>query len=157
VAAKTAHEVVYVSEFLKTQEGLPSIPAKVIYNCLSDEFVKEAKSETPLSTKITPFRVLMLCSLKKYKGVMEFVNLAQKIPNLAFDLVLNATTEEIVVISGFNGYLIDQREEKELILKIKKIASDKKFYQKLSYNSSKFVHKFSKEKVEGRILDLVKI
>ena len=226
VAAKTAHEVVYVSEFLKTQEGLPSIPAKVIYNCLSDEFVKEAKSETPLSTKITPFRVLMLCSLKKYKGVMEFVNLAKKIPNLAFDLVLNATTEEIdlffknvnlpknltiypkqsnvhsfyknsnlvlnlshpeewietfgmtlieamqyglpviappvggpkeLVISGFNGYLIDQREEKELILKIKKIASDKKFYQKLSYNSSKFVHKFSKEKVEGRILDLVKI
>ncbi len=225
VAAKTANEVVYVSEFLKKQEGIPAVSAKVIYNCLSDDFVKKAKSEILLPTETAPFQVLMLCSLKKYKGVIEFVNLAKKIPNLVFDLVLNATLEEVdsffkkynlpenlnlypkqnnvhpffknanlvlnlshpedwmetfgmtlieamqyglpviappvggpteLVISGFNGYLIDQRNEKELISKIKKIANDQSFYQQISRNAIQFVRKFSKQNVEGRILDLVR-
>ena len=226
VAEKTADEVVYVSEFLKKQEGLPMVSANVIYNCLSDDFVKTANYHRQKSTNKTAFRVLMLCSLKKYKGVFEFVDLAKKLPNLVFDLVLNATSEEIesyfktydlpinlnlypkqsnvhpffknsnlvlnlshpedwietfgmtlieamqyglpviappvggpteLVISGFNGYLIDQRNETELTLKIKKIATDQRFYQQLSKNAIQFVNKFSKQNVENRILELVKI
>ena len=225
IAAKTATEVIYVSEFLKKQEGLPMISGKVIYNCLSDDFIKKAKIPILQTTKKSPFRVLMLCSLKRYKGVVEFLNLAKSLPNLVFDLVLNATSDEIdlffkeydlpkninlfpkqnnvhpfyrksnlvlnlshpedwietfgmtlieameyglpviappvggpkeLVIAGFNGYLIDQRNEKEMILKIKKIVNDQGFYRQLSQNAIQFAKKFSKQNVEGQILDLVK-
>ncbi len=224
IASKTATEIVYVSKFLKKQEGLPMVSAKVIYNCLSDEFVKKAESNILSPTKKAPFRVLMLCSLKKYKGVNQFLSLAEKLPNLVFDLVLNATIEEIdvffkeytlpknlhlyskqsnvhpffkkanlvlnlshpeewietfgmtliegmqyglpviappvggpkeLVISGFNGYLIDQRNEKELTTKVNKIATDQKHYQQLSKNAIQFVNKFSKKNVENQILNLV--
>ena len=36
-----------------------------------------------------------ICSLKKYKGVDQFVKLAQKMPQYRFELVLNATFDEI--------------------------------------------------------------
>jgi len=224
IASITASEVIYVSKFLKKQEGLPNVPAKVIYNCLSEEFIKIAKSNIPNKVKNKPFNVLMLCSLKTYKGVHQFVNLADKLPEYNFELVLNATTQEIndffkgvvlpknlnlfpkqsnvhpffrnsnlvlnlshpeewietfgmtlieamqyglpviappvggpteIVISGFNGYLIDQRNEKELSLKIKKIATDRAFYESLSKNASQYVRNFKKEKVENRILAMV--
>ena len=42
-----------------------------------------------------PFVILMLCSLKAYKGVNEFVSLANNLPHLNFELVLNASMDEI--------------------------------------------------------------
>jgi len=224
IASITATEVVYVSKFLKKQEGLPQVPAKVVYNCLSDEFIKTAKSYIPNQGKNDSFNILMLCSLKTYKGVHQFVELADKFPKYKFELVLNATTEEIdrffyknilpenlqlfpkqsnvhpffqksnlvlnlshpdewietfgmtlieamqyglpviappvggpteIVIPGFNGYLVDQRNEKELYSKIKKIASDRKHYRRLSKNAIHYVDKFKKENVEDLILELI--
>ncbi len=224
IARKTATEVIYVSQFLRKQEGLPQVPAKVIYNCLSEEFVKKAKSSKSQQSNNESFNVLMLCSLKTYKGVNQFVDLAKKLPEYTFDLVLNATTEEIknffeknnlsenlnlypkqsnvhpffkksnlvlnlshpedwvetfgmtlleamqyglpviappvggpteIVISGFNGYLIDQRNEPELIKKVKKLATNKRHYLSLSKNAIQYVDKFKMENVEDRILKLV--
>ncbi len=224
IASITASEIVYVSEFLKAQEGIPQVPAKVIYNCLSDEFINTAKSNFVERTNNEPFKVLMLCSLKTYKGVLQFVNLAEKLPDIKFDLVLNATSEEIntffhknvlpknlrlfpkqsnvhpfykrsnlvinlshpekwietfgmtlleamqyglpviappiggpteIVTSGFNGYLIDQRNELELIKKIEKMATNKRHYLSLSKNAIRYVEKFKKEDVEERVLGLV--
>lgn len=37
----------------------------------------------------------MLCSLREYKGVNEFVNLAYSLANNTFTLVLNASQKEI--------------------------------------------------------------
>jgi len=197
IASITATEVVYVSQFLRKKEGLPQVPAKVIYNCLSEEFVKKATSNKSPQPINESFNLLMLCSLKKYKGVNQFVELAKKLPEYSFDLVLNATQEEIniffkkinlpknleiypkqrnvhpfykksnlvlnlshpekwvetfgmtlleamqyglpviappvggpteIVSSFFNGYLIDQRNEEELIKKIKKMATNKRHY-----------------------------
>jgi len=37
----------------------------------------------------------MLCSLKAYKGIYEFIDIATRLPNISFELVLNAKQEEI--------------------------------------------------------------
>ena len=224
IASITATEVIYVSKFLKKQEGLPQVSGKVIYNCLSDEFIKTAKLNIPNRAKNKKFNVLMLCSLKTYKGVNQFVGLAKNLPKYNFELVLNATSEEIdhffdknilpenlqlfpkqrnvhsffknsnlvlnlshpekwietfgmtlieamqyglpviappvggpteIVIPGFNGYLVDQRDEKELYRKVKKIASDRKHYRRLSKNAIQYVDKFKKENLEDQILELI--
>ncbi len=224
IAAKTASEVIYVSEFLRKSEGLSGVPARVIYNYLSDDFIKTAKRNIPNPGNNPSFKVLMLCSLKTYKGVNTFVNLAKKLKALNFDLVLNATPEEIavffekvslpnnlhlfpkqrnvhpffkeadlvlnlshpeewietfgmtlieamqyglpviappvggpaeIVISGFNGYLIDQRNERALSNQIIRLAMDKNRYQKLSENAIQYVERFSRKNAESRILDMV--
>ena len=46
----------------------------------------------------------MLCSLKKYKGVDEFVQLAAAIPQYQFELVVNANKKEIA--NYFNNQYI---------------------------------------------------
>jgi len=91
-----ATEAIYVSQFLLEQEPLPGVPSRVVHNCLPKDFVK--KAETHLSanpTKTGPFTVLMLCSLKAYKGVGEYVQLAERLPDLRFVLVLNTSYENI--------------------------------------------------------------
>jgi len=84
----TASEVIYVSKFLSKEERLSKPKSTVIYNCLDPEFIERANLEFIESKQ--DFRVLMLCSLKDYKGVPQFFKLAQSIPNIQFDLVLNA-------------------------------------------------------------------
>ena len=49
----------------------------------------------PKRSEVHTFTVLMLCSLKAYKGVHEFVLCARQLPELNFYLVLNASRAEI--------------------------------------------------------------
>ena len=96
VAKITASEAIYVSEFLMDKEPLEGVSSKVIYNSLNPTFVE--KAEDFLSThpeKEYPFTTLMLCSLKEYKGVFEFVELANRMPKYKFELVINSTMEQI--------------------------------------------------------------
>lgn len=95
VATKTASEAIYVSDFLRKKEPLKNVASRVIYNALSKEFVETANAFQSKSNKEKEFVVLMLCSLKDYKGVREFVSLAEALPNISFEIVLNATTEAI--------------------------------------------------------------
>ena len=67
--------------------------AHLVYNALSQEFIDKGTASTPVFDK--DFTVLMLCSLKAYKGVNEFVALAQSLPQLRFELVINASLIEI--------------------------------------------------------------
>lgn len=88
----SATEVVYVSNFLAHEE--PTKQKKlVIYNVLEDRFVKQAvlHLNKVKETKI----VLMICSLKAYKGVNEFLKLAQINPQFTFKLVVNAAKNDI--------------------------------------------------------------
>jgi len=87
----TADEAIYVSNFLQKQEPLKT-NSHIIYNALSNKFLAEIKNTE--AAKET-FNILMLCSLKKYKGVDEFVNLANILSTINFDLVLNADKNEI--------------------------------------------------------------
>jgi len=82
-----ATDVIYVSEFLKEQEPIKSTKAHVVYNSLSKEFMMRAKEYAKKQKRDT---VLMVCSLKAYKGVFDFVNLASEMPEIKFELVVNA-------------------------------------------------------------------
>lgn len=96
IAKMTATEAIYVSEFLLKKEPLEGISSKVIYNSLNSTFVEKADDFLANHPeKKYPFTTLMLCSLKEYKGLFEFARLAQRMPNYKFELVLNATMEQV--------------------------------------------------------------
>jgi L-malate glycosyltransferase len=88
----TASEVVYVSHFLANQENL-RLRKTILYNVLEDDFQKKANQHFR-STKSSKI-VLMICSLKDYKGVKEFVSLAKMNQKFTFKLVVNASQKEI--------------------------------------------------------------
>lgn len=89
---RLAHEIICVSHyqasFLKRKEGVTIIP-----NALPEEFVNrlEYDSQAAFERK----RILMLGSLKLYKGPLEFIELARRLPQFSFDLVVNDTQENL--------------------------------------------------------------
>ncbi len=95
VAAYTAETAVYVSNYLCNEEKIEKIKHKVVYNALPDEFMAKAEGFKYYVPIPSLFIVLMVCSLKEYKGINEFVSLASRHPNLKFEMVLNTTKEEI--------------------------------------------------------------
>ncbi len=94
MAAVTASEIIYVSHYLKEKEGIKEVPATVIYNALSKAFIEQA-NQLKIKRNQGHYIVLMICSLKDYKGVREFVDLAKVLPDLFFELVLNADESAI--------------------------------------------------------------
>lgn len=98
VISRCASEIIYVSRYLQQTESFSSIPSRVVYNALSDAFSREALrflTGKEATGERQPFTVLMLCSLKPYKGVYEFTELARAAGNIRFILVLNADQEAI--------------------------------------------------------------
>lgn len=93
IAGATAHTLVFVSEYVKQQFVFPAYKTQVIYNALPHSFTQPALQMQHNNTQL-PFTVLMLCSLKKYKGVHQFVQVARQMPYIHFVLVLNATAAE---------------------------------------------------------------
>lgn len=91
IAKSCASEAIYISQFLMEKEPLHGVPSRVVYNCLPQDFVEKAEKHLATNPdKTGPFTVLMLCSLKAYKGVGEFVRLAERLPDLCFVLVFNS-------------------------------------------------------------------
>jgi glycosyltransferase involved in cell wall biosynthesis len=88
----TANRVLFVSHFVQQQLGLTVPQQAVVHNALSPDFLDEANAVAPVAQ---PFRVLMACSLKDYKGVPEFFGLARALPEMEFDLVLNAAPAQV--------------------------------------------------------------
>jgi len=90
VAGRTAHQVIYVSDYVRQVLALPVAQQTVVHNALAPGFLAKAL-QTPLpAASPAPFVVLMACSLRDYKGVPEFLALARALPELTFELVLNA-------------------------------------------------------------------
>lgn len=90
----TANKIIFVSRYLRDVEGFENIPQEVVYNSVSHRPERFQKIESD-----DKFDVLMLCSLKKYKGIFEFVQLAkmaQDQPLLSFTLILNADEDEVI-------------------------------------------------------------
>lgn len=89
---KTASEIVCVSafqaSFLASKEKITIIP-----NALTQKFINKLspKPEASFDRK----RVLMISSLKLYKGPIEFIRLSQLLPQFSFELVANDTDENI--------------------------------------------------------------
>lgn len=94
MASFTAQDALYVSNYLMETEPLKGVRNNLVYNALPDEFVNKAKQHTYHPVK-NNFMVLMICSLKAYKGVNEFVALSKRFPTLNFEMVLNANEKDI--------------------------------------------------------------
>lgn len=88
-----ATDVIYVSHFLSIQQPIKGVRFKVIHNALEQSFIDEA-IKNPRSRNCLS-NLLMVCSLKEYKGVNEFVELSRLNLNQSFMLIVNATKEEI--------------------------------------------------------------
>lgn len=89
---KLAHEIICVSKyqasFLKRTRGVTVIP-----NALPKEFTDKLIYAPEAAFKRQT--VLMLSSLKDYKGTREFIQLSQRLPGYKFVLVINDTQENI--------------------------------------------------------------
>lgn len=87
-----AHEIICVSayqaSFLKQRKKLTVIP-----NALPQDFV--SKLHPNPGQAFERKTVLMLSSLKAYKGTREFVLLAKRLPQFRFIIVINDTPEKI--------------------------------------------------------------
>lgn len=94
IAERCASQVIYVSEFLKKQDPFIKPLGIVIHNSIDKGFLEKSATATK-RTGDDHAIILMICSLKRYKGVDEFLLLAQRNPSFRFELVMNAGTEEI--------------------------------------------------------------
>lgn len=94
VANHTATSVIHVSKYLAQHEHFSKPENSVIYNTLSPSFIEQAVHYKTTATTPAVFTVLMLCSLKDYKGVDEFSSLAHRLPAVNFELVLNTSRQE---------------------------------------------------------------
>lgn len=135
VIQKTASKVIFVSNSLKQLESFKNKEQHIIYNSLP-KVLGNAAIKHKYQWKINGiFNVLMISSLKSYKGIDEFIDIAQSLKtklDIRFVLVLNATNSEI------NCYFSNTKLPSNLEL-VSKQQSVIKLYQKssLTLNLSK--------------------
>ncbi|CAA7195207.1 glycosyltransferase family 4 protein [Chryseobacterium potabilaquae] len=92
IAKFTAKKIVFVSNYLLKQESLIDNQV-LLYNVLESDFTEKADQYQQFEKEI-PI-ILMICSLKVYKGVDEFLQLAERHNKYIFKLVVNASEKEI--------------------------------------------------------------
>ena len=89
---RLAHRIICVSKyqasFLKRQKGIVVVP-----NALPQEFVEKLRPNP--SAAFERKNILMLSSLKEYKGTREFIELARRLPEYNFTLVINDSEENV--------------------------------------------------------------
>ena len=89
---KIAHKIICVSchqaSLLQRKEGIVIVP-----NMLSDSFREKLHPMPEMAFKRK--QVLMLGSLKLYKGPLEFIQLAYRYPQYTFELVINDIQDNI--------------------------------------------------------------
>lgn len=92
----TASKVIFVSKYLQ-KETLIKQPSTVLPNSLSSEFCSISNSflENKKEQKSTLRNVLMVSSLKTYKGVLIFLDLARNLPEYQFSLVAGTSQKEV--------------------------------------------------------------
>lgn len=88
-----ADDVIYVSNFLAEEEPVASAKQHILHNAIEDDFLHKASENR--RTHPNPKHILMVCSLKAYKGIQEFVQLAEDLPQFHFRLVMNASEKDI--------------------------------------------------------------
>ena len=87
----SANKIFCVSNIVKIQ--FKSKKAKIMSNCLHPSFPKKTLDQR--SKKNNPKKILMISSLKKYKGIFTFCELASSMINYDFTLVISSSSAEI--------------------------------------------------------------
>ena len=94
----TSYRIVFVSFFLKNLESFDTISQSVIYNALPFNFSEITENQVYSPFYKRQFNVLMISSMKAYKGVFEFIEIACKLVHndeIRCTMVLNASQNEI--------------------------------------------------------------
>jgi len=92
IVKQTANKIINVSKYVQQSHGITNVKNHLVYNSIDNDFVKNI---LPKKAETNYKNVLMVCSLKTYKGVYEFTRLAFDHPNFEFKLVLNAPQKDI--------------------------------------------------------------
>lgn len=81
---------IFVSKYV--QEQAVNVKDSIIaYNGLSNEFMNKIEI-VPLLQRSS---ILMLCSLRSYKGIFEFINLADRLPGCQFEMVVSDAVDNV--------------------------------------------------------------
>ena len=91
----TSYKTLFVSKFVRNELRLKVVEKKVIYNPLPNEYDVIRLNEEQLVNKWQNKNVLMACSMKDYKGIPEFVDLANSLQNFNFTLIINDNNNNI--------------------------------------------------------------
>ena len=98
IVSFTASKIIFVSNDLAKKESFENISTSVIHNALEKDFISNASTYPYHHLHDNKFVVMMICSLKDYKGIPEFVKIAKSLenkPDIKFRLILNAEQNEI--------------------------------------------------------------
>lgn len=101
---KCAYSVIGVSEFVCNAET--NIKDKnVVYNSLDNEFLRVASEYLKDKTSISESRnnVLMISSLKEYKGIYQLIKVAELMPDFNFVFLAGAPTIEVDLFKNSNS------------------------------------------------------
>lgn len=90
---RVADDIICVSAFQARHLLLPEERLHVISNALPSSLLSSLNSDALAA--FARKRILMVSSLKEYKGTLEFIKLASEMPQFAWDIVINATQSEI--------------------------------------------------------------
>ncbi len=93
ILTKKATRAIFVSDYLSGCYKMAVSKKKIVYNGLPPDFIRIACKHEILFTKKA--EILMVSSLKKYKGIDVFLELSNRIPQYNFTLVLNTSLKEI--------------------------------------------------------------
>jgi len=93
-AVKVASRLIFVSEYVqKSFKLLEDERSRVLRNYISESLTAAARSNVPKFASYLD--ILMVCSLRVYKGVDIFMELARNLPKHSFTLVVSAESNEI--------------------------------------------------------------
>lgn len=101
VVQRTSSLNLYVSDAHLHMLPITGVPARRIYNALDDAFLRKAKRNVYMCRRDGLFRILMVASLRDYKGIPEFMALASTLldqSDVRCELVLN---DEAAVVNGY--------------------------------------------------------
>jgi len=100
IVSRYSSEIVTVSEFLKGNPFFHKREVNVIYNCVSRSFEEKAVEKSQPNSQ---FNLLMLASLRPYKGIMEFLALSNMLPGYTFTLVVSENQSEVDAFTAKNS------------------------------------------------------
>lgn len=98
IVQTSASKILFVSKALQELETFQEKKEYIVYNALPEDFKLNADAHNYAWKHDGCFHVLMICSLKAYKGVYEFLTIAKEcetISEITFTLILNAEQSEI--------------------------------------------------------------
>lgn len=116
IARLTSSLNFYVSDAHMQAMVIPDVPSQRIYNALDAQFLRRAHASTYSHRHNGRFNILMIASLRDYKGVPELLQIASLLDDrkdLHFDLLVS---DDITTI---NHYFIDRNIPKNLTIHLR--------------------------------------